>query len=67
MQGTVRDDQNPIFIFSLTNSALLLQIVNGELDAKELARYELMSRGLSATNGSFIGFAKAEESFNSTL
>lgn len=67
MQGTMPDSQNPIFLFSTTDSALLTRIVNGELDAQELARIEMKNRGLSVIDGSYVGFAKAEELFNSIL
>ncbi|RYG01557.1 MAG: hypothetical protein EOO02_12515 [Chitinophagaceae bacterium] len=66
-KGEVPDAQNPIFLFSSTNSALLLQLAKGELDARALACIEMMNRGLSVIDGSYVGFAKAEELFNSIL
>jgi len=67
MNGTIEDAQNPVFMFTLTDTRLLMQIASGELDARQLARLELMNRGLSAFDGSFIGFSKAEEQFDQNL
>lgn len=44
MTGEVRDAENPIFIFSSTDTALLQQIVKGELDIMQLALLELEER-----------------------
>ena len=43
----IPDEKNPGFIFSLTDSALLLAIATGRLDARALAENELVARGLN--------------------
>ena len=53
--GELRDHENPIFIFSMTETSLLVQIANGELNAQELAKRELENRGLNI-NGAWVGF-----------
>jgi len=42
--GTIRDEQNPIFIFSMTDTALLRMIVDGDIDVMSFAKRELSSR-----------------------
>jgi hypothetical protein len=54
-KGTISDNENPIFLFSLADKKNLLAILNGELDVKELVRYELQNRGLNEY-GRFVGF-----------
>ena len=51
------DDLNEIFIFGLTATDLLVAIVNGEIDSKELALQELKNRGLNEI-GLWVGFKK---------
>ena len=55
--GTIKDDVNPIFIFSMTATELLTKIVSGEINAVELAAIELQNRGLDMS-GKWIGFRK---------
>ena len=55
IDGTLLDDNNPIFIFQQTALELLTKIAIGELDAKELAELELMNRGYN-WKGEFVGF-----------
>ena len=43
--GTIPDDMNPIFLFSITHSHLLLRIVADEIDVVALAKRELENRG----------------------
>jgi hypothetical protein len=45
--GTIPDDKNPLFLFSVTDSHLLLRILNDDFDLKFLARRELEVRGYS--------------------
>jgi hypothetical protein len=54
----MKDDDNPQFIFSSTNTELLIQIANDKLDAVYLAKKELINRSISK-NGSWSGFAEA--------
>ena len=55
--GTIPDEQNPLFIFSLTSNALLIKIATGELDVLKIVLYELGSRGYD-NDGEYIGFIK---------
>ena len=56
----VSDQQNPLYLFSLTSSDLLLAIAGGLVDPGLLARQELASRGLDL-DGTWVGFARARE------
>ena len=49
------DDKNPAFLFSITDTQLLVKIVNNQIDAKQFAQEELRKRGLD-DNGIWIGF-----------
>ena len=51
------DELNQDFILSSTFTELLLKIVKGEIDTKELAKRELENRGLNI-NGKWVGFGK---------
>lgn len=55
--GTIKDDVNPIFLLSMTATELLTKIVSGEINAVELAKYELANRGLDMS-GKWVGFKK---------
>jgi len=57
--GSLPDERNPIFLFGMTHTELLLAIANGKLDAVQLAKEELAKRGLGQT-GKWVGFAQAE-------
>ncbi|GAB4287252.1 MAG: hypothetical protein Kow0098_03490 [Ignavibacteriaceae bacterium] len=46
--GEIRDEENPLFLFSTTSSGLLKMIVNGELDVLQLAAMELESRRIKS-------------------
>lgn len=54
----MRDEKNPAYIFSGTDTDLLVAAVNGEIDLDELARAELANRGLDK-KGKRVGFDKA--------
>lgn len=54
------DDENPRFLFTMTFTTLLLQIAEGKIDARELAKKELANRGLGK-KGEWVGFDKAAE------
>ena len=54
------DDENPALMFGLSSSNLLSQIVKGEIDPIEIAKYTLSCRGQDE-NGDWVGFAKAEK------
>ncbi|SHF53520.1 hypothetical protein [Flavisolibacter ginsengisoli] len=44
--GELPDELNPILLFNLTCTKLLIQILIGEIDPVELANRELRNRGL---------------------
>ncbi|PZF72582.1 hypothetical protein [Taibaiella soli] len=54
--GLMPDDENPIFLFSQTNKNILLQLLNNDIDAKDIIRHELKCRGLNE-EGRFVGFS----------
>ena len=54
------DKKNPNYIFSMTDTSLLLQAIRGEIDLNTLAKEELANRGLDG-NGVWVGFARAKE------
>ena len=49
------DELNPNYLFSLINTKLLSDAVNGKIDLKELALKELKNRGLNEF-GEWVGF-----------
>jgi len=51
----IPDELNPIYLYSCIATALLSQIVKGEIDPRELAWKELRNRGLDAS-GKWAGF-----------
>lgn len=53
------DDLNPRFIYTMTHTELLVQIVSGKIDPRELARKELGNRGLDES-GNWVGFLQAK-------
>ena len=59
MDGTLRDELNPLFVFQMTHNDLLVAIAIGKLDAVQLAREELANRGMGKA-GSWVGFDRAE-------
>jgi len=54
----MKDNDNPQFIFSSTNTELLIQIANDKLDAVYLAKKELINRGIGKS-GKWSGFPEA--------
>ena len=58
--ATGGDDTNPEYLFSTTNTTILLGVEAGMIDAERLARTELASRGLDA-DGVWCGFDRARE------
>jgi hypothetical protein len=51
----IKDDENPQFLYSTTNTKLLIMVANGVIDPAVLAKSELGKRGLDS-NGTYIGF-----------
>lgn len=64
--GTIKDDENPAFMFSTVWTSLLVQIVNGEISAQFLASMELAQRGLDKS-GKWVGFDQARKIHFPTL
>lgn len=58
--GTLRDDDNPAFLFQGVPTKLLAMIVKGEINAAWLAGKEMANRGMDK-DGLWVGFDKAEE------
>ena len=54
--GLIPDSDNPVFIFSGISKDLLLDIVNGKLDGRQLAMIELRNRGWDLKTGRWIGW-----------
>ena len=54
-----KDELNPIFVFGMTNTQLLVEALKGDFDIKYMLRRELANRGLDE-NGIWIGFDKAK-------
>ncbi len=54
--GLIPDEENPIFLFTQTHRDILLAIVNGKIDALEMAKRELRNRGLDLKTGKWIGW-----------
>ena len=55
--GLIPENENPVYLFNSTSKDILLDLINGKIDAVELARIELSNRGLDET-GQFIGWNK---------
>lgn len=56
----MKDSENPKFLYSLTDTTLLLQVANGTIDPLELAKLELVARGLGKS-GEWVGFDQAKK------
>jgi hypothetical protein len=56
--GLMPDELNPTFLFSMTNRDILIDIISGKLDAVQMARIEMMNRGLDEKTGRWIGWQK---------
>ena len=54
-----KDEINPIFIFSLTSTQLIVEGLKGDFDIKYMLRRELANRGCDE-KGSWIGFNQAK-------
>lgn len=60
VEGTIPDEENPIYLFSTTSTKLLVLALNKEFSLTELARMQLASRGLNV-KGEWVGFGPASE------
>jgi hypothetical protein len=54
------DDLNPEYVFNTVHTELLLKLATGAVNAQELARKNMVSRGLGRS-GEWVGFDQAEE------
>ena len=54
------DDLNPEYVFNTVHTELLLKLATGAVNAQELARKQMTSRGLGR-NGEWIGFDQAKK------
>jgi hypothetical protein len=55
-----KDAENPQFIFSMTDTQLLIDVIKGTIDINQLAKIELANRGLNM-DGAWVGFKQARE------
>jgi hypothetical protein len=54
--GLIPDEENPIFLFSMTSKDILLDIISGKIDAVRMARIEMENRGLDINTGKWFGW-----------
>lgn len=54
--GLMPDELNPVFLYSMINRDILMDIISGRLDAVQMARIEMMNRGLDEKTGRWIGW-----------
>jgi hypothetical protein len=59
-EGSIPDNENPLFLFSLASSKLLCLGIKGEISFTEIARHTLANRGQDL-KGEWVGFGKARE------
>jgi len=52
------DETNPKFMFQIIHTNLVKAVALGRLDAQELAKREMVNRGLGK-NGKWVGFEQA--------
>jgi len=58
--GSIPDNENPLFLFQGTTTKLLVMGINKEFSFAGLARQELANRGLNM-KGEWIGFKNAAQ------
>lgn len=58
--GSIPDDLNPLSLFSITATNLLVRGLAGEFSFTELAKYQLVNRGLNL-KGEWVGYEKAKK------
>ncbi len=56
LNGTIKDEENPIFVFSMTSTKLLTEMLAGKYDIESMMKKELKNRGLNE-KGEYIGFS----------
>ncbi|SFA56457.1 hypothetical protein SAMN04488511_1168 [Pedobacter suwonensis] len=65
-EGTIPDSENPLFVFSMTSTKLLVMAVHKQIDLMELARMELAARGLNK-KGEWVGMREASEQLKKSM
>jgi len=56
--GSLSNEENPLFLFSTTSTNLLVKLLGKELNLATLVRMQLRERGVN-DKGQWIGFEKA--------
>lgn len=56
--GEIKDDSNPVFMFSMTSTDVLALIAQGKIDPVWFAKKELANRGQNI-KGQWVGFVVA--------
>jgi hypothetical protein len=56
--GSLPNEENPLFLFSTTSTNLLVKLLGKELNLVTLVRMQLRERGVN-DKGQWIGFEKA--------
>lgn len=59
--GLMPDEENPIFLFSQIEKDLLLEIVEGNINAVQFAKIELRNRGFDVETGKWVGWKENED------
>ncbi len=59
--GSLPDEENPLFLFSTTSTNLLAKLLSKEFNILTLVRMQLRERGVN-DKGQWIGFDKAAKS-----
>ncbi len=58
--GTMKDDNNPMFLMSGVDTDILTKIISGKISPLFLASMELANRGLDK-QGKWVGFPQAQK------
>lgn len=59
--GSLPEEENPLFLFGATSTGLLVRALNKEFDINMLIRLQLATRGVDE-KGRWVGFEKARQS-----
>ena len=58
--GSLPEEENPLFLFGATSTGLLVRALNKEFDIVMLIRLQLCTRGVDE-KGRWVGFEKARQ------
>lgn len=61
----MRDEHNPLFLFSQTGDTMLMAVAKGGVDPKMIARATLANRGIGKS-GRWVGHEAAEKEWGIT-